>query len=987
VRLGILAALGAALAAALLRPAPAAAQLDVPLRPHLPWQTVETAHFSFHAPAELAPWTRRQAERMEAVRSAVARLVGFAPAERVHVLVEDPSNDANGSAYPFLRAPALFLWPVPPDPRSVIGEHRDWGELLLVHEYAHLAHLTRPSRNPRRRLLDALSPVDLGPVATRAPRWVTEGYATYVEGRLTGSGRPHGVWRPAVLRQWAIEGRLPSYAQVNGTGGPYGGSFAYLAGSAYFEWLVDRYAGARGDSVLPHLWRRLTARTPRGFDAAFAGVFPGAPAELYARWTAEVTSEAVAAERRLREAGVVEGRLVQRFGGLTGDPAVSRDGAMIALAVRPTSGPRRIVVLRTDTATRDTARARAREADRRRARARALDPEDVPAVEYLPRPLPTAATLPAVNGRAFDAPRFLPDGARLLLVRDEPRPDGVLRPDLWIWRWRTGELRRVTRGAAVRDADPSPDGRSALGTRCARGTCDVVRVDLATGAVSTVLAGDLEVVYQRPRWSPDGTRFVAVAHRDGRWRPVVASAAGGAAQPVGPDDADRYDADFLPDGNRLAVVSERGGAPNLELIDLATNAARTITRVTGAAVAPVPEGRRGTLLFLSMRSAGFHLHRLAPDSVPASLAPVPLTVASVDTAGLTGVGALAVVERPTEPAPTFATGEVRGPLAYGAGPRRYRLLPAGSTTADGESVVGALTSSDPAGRLTWVLQGGAGSLTTWRGGSLAAVWRGLRPSIDAQLFGASQRVAPRVVEDATDAAPPVDASYRGALLGTQLITALSDAALSMRAGASVGRLATDGVEADAGARALAFTTLRGGVTRGRGTRVATLSVGGHVTGGRTLDSGFVRAIGTAALSLRAGGAALRAEYLRGSIGRDAPAFERFAVGGGESPLVDAAVLSQRLPMPALPTGTIGGRTIETVRLTLPSIVASPYAWAARAPGAGGWHRLVGAEASLATLGIPFALVPGARVVGGAAYSLDEPLRRTWRGYLTITLRP
>jgi hypothetical protein len=49
--------------------------------------------------------------------------------------------------------------------------------------------------------------------------------------------------------------------------------------------------------------------------------------------------------------------------------------------------------------------------------------------------------------------------------------------------------------------------------------------------------------------------------------------------------------------------------------------------------------------------------------------------------------------------------------------------------------------------------------------------------------------------------------------------------------------------------------------------------------------------------------------------------------------------------------------------------------------------VLGGEASIATLGIPFARVPGARAVGGAAYSLDAPLRRTWRGYLTVTLRP
>ncbi len=974
---------GSQLLAALLLATPVSAQFDVPIRTQLPWRTLETEHFSFHTPAELEPWTRRQAERMEAVRASVAGLVGYAPPGRTHVLVEDPTNDANGSAYPFLRSPGLFLWPVPPDPRSVIGEHRDWGELLLVHEFAHLAHLTRPTRNPLRRLLSAVDPINLGPLSTSTPRWVWEGYATYVEGRLTGSGRPHGVWRPAILRQWAIEGRLPSYAQVNGTAGVYGGSFAYLAGSAYFEWLVDRYAGARGDSVLPHVWRRLTARTRRAFESAFSGVFPGTPAELYARWTAEVTAEAVAAERRLRTAGLVEGTLLQRVRGYTGDPAVSRDGRRVALSLRPIVGPRRIVVLRTDSTPPDTAAAR--RLARQRARARALDPGDVPAVPYLPRPLRTVATLPAINGRAFDNPRFLDDSVRLLVVRDEPRPDGVTRPDLWLWNSRTGALRRITRGAAVRDADPAPDGRTALGTRCLRGHCDIVRIELASGAVSTVLAGDADVTYQRPRWSRDGMRFVAVAHRNGRWRPIVVPATGGVPQPVGPDDgADRYDADFTADGARLVVVSERGGAPNLELIDLASNAARPLTRVTGAAVAPSAQGSTGALLFLSMRSAGFHLHRIVPDSVPATLVDVPLTVASVDTTGLTGPGALAVLERPTESARRFPSGPVRT-RGYGIGPRRYVVLPFGAVTADGESVIGSVSSADPAGRLTWVLQGAAGDATTWRGGSLGLAWRGVRPTLEGQLFGAAQRVAPRMVEGAGDVAPALEATYHGALLSASLTTPLTDAGIAARAGTSAGRLAPR--DADAGDRAMAFGAVRASVTRGRGRRVATLALGAHVAGGRTLDSSFARAIGTATLALRGGDLALRADYLRGATGREAPAFERLSVGGAESPLIDAALLSQRVPMPALPTGTVAGREIETVRLAIPGALLTPYAFAARAPGVGDWHRLVGAEASLATLGVPFARVPGTRVVGGVAYSLDAPLRRTWRGYVSVVLRP
>jgi hypothetical protein len=366
------------------------------------------------------------------------------------------------------------------------------------------------------------------------------------------------------------------------------------------------------------------------------------------------------------------------------------------------------------------------------------------------------------------------------------------------------------------------------------------------------------------------------------------------------------------------------------------------------------------------------------------MAAVPLTVAAVDTTGLTGPGALAVVERPPEPAPSFGAGAVRS-RAYGFGPRRYLLLPLGAATADGESVIGSLSSADPAGRLTWVLQGAAGDATTWRGGSLGLAWRGLRPAVEAQLFGAAQRVAPRVAPGARDVAPALESVYRGALVAANLVTPLTDAGVAARAGISAGRLSPR--DADGGDRTVAFGAVRASVTRGRGRRVASLALGAQLAGGRTLDSGFVRAIGTATLALRAGDRSVRADYLRGATGRDAPAFERLSVGGAESPLIDASLLSQRVSVPALPTGSIAGREIETVRLAIPGALLTPYAFAARAPGVGDWHRLLGAEASLATLGVPFARVPGTRVVGGAAYSLDAPLRRTWRGYVSVVLRP
>ncbi|MEW5919139.1 MAG: hypothetical protein AB1762_22235, partial [Gemmatimonadota bacterium] len=152
---------------------------------------------------------------MESYATAVNAYVGNAPGGRTTVLVDDPSGDANGFAIPLLGEPVIMLWPTPPAPSLTFGEHRGWGEILGIHEYAHIAHLTFPSRNPRERLLWRLLPARLGPVARKAPAWVFEGYATLIEGRLTGSGRPHSAGRAAILREWALSGNLPSYGALD----------------------------------------------------------------------------------------------------------------------------------------------------------------------------------------------------------------------------------------------------------------------------------------------------------------------------------------------------------------------------------------------------------------------------------------------------------------------------------------------------------------------------------------------------------------------------------------------------------------------------------------------------------------------------------------------------------------------------------------------------------------------------------------------------
>src|SRR5262249_37656368 len=165
-----------------------------------------------------------------------------------------------------------------------------------------------------------LSPAPFGPLALRSPRWVMEGYATLVEGALTGSGRPHSTFRAMVLRSLGAAGKLPDYSALDASRSWLGASAADLIGSAFLEWLAAR----EKPDALPRLWERMASSAGGTFDGAFRAVFGDAPETLYDRFRAETTAAAIEEEKRGKADGLVAGELwARRRGGtlaLSGSP-------------------------------------------------------------------------------------------------------------------------------------------------------------------------------------------------------------------------------------------------------------------------------------------------------------------------------------------------------------------------------------------------------------------------------------------------------------------------------------------------------------------------------------------------------------------------------------------------------------------------------------------------------------------------------------------
>jgi len=939
-------------------------------RPWLEWHTVETPHFTLHYPTQYREWSLSLAQRIETVRSEVVALVGYGPRNRVHIVIDDPINAANGYAFTTLDAPTIVLWPVSPDPRSDIGDYAIWQDLLTTHEFAHVAHLTRPSRNRFQKLLQAISPVPLGPIATKAPRWVMEGYATYIEGRVSGTGRPNSAWRAAILRQFALEGRLPSYGQLSSTGGWMGGEFAYLAGSAYLEWLASR----EGDSSVVALWRRMTAKTDRSFTGAFGGVYGGSPAELYGRFTVDLTADAVEVARQLRRQQLTEGTLVQRLRRSTGDPAIAPDGRYVALTIRKENAPSTVVVWRTADEP-DTAAATRREAQHRR------DPEDVPDRSFYPPAKRVVASLVANDGFPYETPRWFADNKRLLLTRNVPARDGTFRPDLFVWNAEDGSLSRITRRAALRDADPSANGNWAAAVRCEHGWCDLVRVDLATREIRVLRAGSVTRNYYRPRVSRLTGEIIVSEQFGDRWRIARVSPTTGDLRYADADDgANRYDATFDADGVSIVTTSERGGFINLERLSPNGGAPTDLTRVTGAAIA-ADVARDGTVWFLNLQASGFDLRRIRPDSARIDT-PLPTVVPGDTISGVmppprrSAAARDTARARPLDPAPAERS--------YGFGPSRFRYVPSVNSGFGGTTLGGAIARSDPVGRYGFMLQGQAGAGALPAGGSFAFVSRAHRTFFGLNGWSsheAPSRVLPVAEEEGLDVSRAGGAfrldsrRYRdgGELTGTLAMLAEYQRAASFpnatRAagifafGATVRRVDEDT------RYLLALDGLGelGSIGSQRYARQRSSLLFGTAQGDRAL---------------------LTARLAYGTIGGgDGSDRERYAVGGFRSALIDPLYDARRVEAPAYPVGSASGLTFASYRVGVPVEPVELYYAGVTTDFFQTQLRSYGAELRTRVPAIAALGTPEVSILAGFARAQDEPVRGDWQYYIGLALRP
>jgi hypothetical protein len=809
--------------------------------PHDDWRTIITPHFRVHYPAAYEAWAARAASRLESVRTAVVAEVGFAPETVTDVLIENPIASANGATISLLDTPRIVLYAEPPEPETEIGEYSNWIDLLTVHETAHLVHLLRPSRNPLDRALAHLLP--LNPITLHAPRWVLEGYATLIEGRITGSGRPSGAMRAAVLRTWAMNGQLPTYAQLNSDRRFLGMSMAYLAGSAFLEWLVETH----GPDSLQHLWSRMTARQRRSFDTAFAGVFGDTPQRLYGRFSAELSENALTVARA---GGWTEGELWQETSRASGDPAISPDGKALAMVLRNAKGEATLVVFSTGINEEEE------KTEKRIAEMLRRDPQDVAPIRTKPLPRKPLHSFKPSDGGDIENPRWARDGTAIIYTHKQPDRDGFLHHDLFRWNPASGQTERLTHLADVKDADPI-DATHAIAVRSRFGASQIVIVDLTTGAITPRTEPSLDVAYAHPRAAADG-RLAWAEHANGEWRVAI----DGKPLPVNGAFASEWGAN----GALFAAVAGRGF---IDIARIDESATSFVTRSAGMALSPAPS-IDGSLYFMSLDPDGFVVRRIAdPTRLPSSTVTFDRSL---------------VPALPPPPAtPVALHDDPVTPRPYRLGRQEWSTTFGGQYTPFGRTTEFGLRLGDVVGRLDTLILGAISTRNLPRGLAIASVFRGLPVDLGAHAFNTRETRGLELRATRNLVSPLSQLSISGgALVAQHHHRAFIDAHFTTHQR----RLAAERIDITADSANHLHATARAAVRFGGLTLAAAASAGRHLTLGgtpssiepdslllnRILDPAFARDSFTATTyrggRLSIGASALTAFWQRHHLGRN-----------------------------------------------------------------------------------------------------------------------
>lgn len=577
--------------ALVMRAAPASAAGD----PRLLWKSIETRHFRINFYSTEDEVAERVAALAESIYARLLPAVGWAPSERIEVVLTDQTEAANGAATA-LPFDAITLFVTAPDDMSPLGDVDDWYLELVTHESTHIFHTDHIGGIPA--LINRIVGKTLAPNQAQ-PRWLLEGLAIFEESARTSGGRLRSSMWNMWMRADVLEDHVAPLDVFSNTPRYWPqGNIWYLYGSFFMQWIAETYGEQAIRAMIDDYGQQLI---PYGINRSIRRATGRTFEELYVAWVDSMRRTFGAEADAIRARGI-------------------REGVRVSTSGNTVEHPRWIPA----NAWRDHAESLAFYVD---------DGHSLPG--YWALPLVRDEHGHVVGSRERDRDllirmngvgglSFMPEGAAIFSTTDvhenlfffndlfelppnEKSPNGL-----------EGRRIRWTDGWRALDPAISPDGRRVVFTTNHRGTSylmigDVVPSPERVGAHAIanvrplVPSARFDQAYT-PRWAPDGMHVAYSSWHHGGYRDVrIVDTRNGSLVDVTSDRAIDGDPVFSPDGRWLYFHSDRTGVSNVFAYEVATGRLKQVTNVINGAYQPEPSPDGKSLAYVGYTHDGYDL--------------------------------------------------------------------------------------------------------------------------------------------------------------------------------------------------------------------------------------------------------------------------------------------------------------------------------------------------------------------------------------------
>ncbi|MBN1163291.1 MAG: PD40 domain-containing protein [Candidatus Krumholzibacteriota bacterium] len=536
------------------------------------WKTLETEHFSVHFYAG-EEWSARETARIaEEIYGPVTELYGQEMG-RVHIIVKDRSDVAEGMAYFYLNRVDINA----ADYEFHLRGTADWLRNVVTHEFTHLVSIQAAMKIPRQIPALYLQAINFEkerrpgyltgypnfqgslPLSSEiVPNWLSEGMAQYQCLRVRND-----IWdshRDMILRCAVLNDNLLSMDELGVFGkNSLEAEKVYNQGYSLVRFIGDKYGEASISSLIK-AHKRFYYLSFNGACRKELGISEG---ELYRSWKEGITSRYRAVEASLGD-DRIEGERISRQGFLNLFPLCAGEkGEIFHLSNRGSDYM-------------------------------GLDLVRVSAEGKILSVVPGVCSRPALSS----------DGKYLTYGKCTQDNDyGYRLNDVYIWDLDREKERRLT--YALRATDPvfSPDGDRIAAVSGRDGSERVVLVNTGDGKHVYLTDPVPGRRYYGLCW---GEKGILASRFDGLSRHIVLiDPASGREEPLICSLSDERDPCWDGAGEGLFYASDRTGIFNIHYRDLRSGDDFMITNTIGGAFTPAVAGEN--LLFSAYGDDGYEI--------------------------------------------------------------------------------------------------------------------------------------------------------------------------------------------------------------------------------------------------------------------------------------------------------------------------------------------------------------------------------------------